>query len=145
MTVRAGGVAAALNGRPALLRDTCDRALASLDGLAGRPVAPAAADVAGLEALDFALPGPGLRAAAVLRMLDKFGSPATLASGGPRNFRLVPRGGGAHPPGPPPAPPPPGPKPPAAGGVPPPAGTGGGGGGGCPGGRRCSAAGRWGG
>ena len=89
MTVRAGDVAAALNGRPALLRDTCDRALAYLDGLAGRPVAPAAADVAGLEALDFALPGPGLRAAAVLGMLDKFGSPATVASGGPRYFGFV--------------------------------------------------------
>src|SRR5215469_5853091 len=89
MTVREGDVAAALNGRPALLRDTCDRALAYLDGLAGRPVAPAAADVAGLEALDFALPGPGLRAAAVLGMLDKFGSPATVASGGPRYFGFV--------------------------------------------------------
>jgi len=89
MTVRADDVAAALTGRPALLRDTCDRALAYLDGLAGRPVAPAAADVAGLEALDFALPGPGLRAAAVLGMLDKFGSPATVASGGPRYFGFV--------------------------------------------------------
>src|SRR5262249_59779122 len=112
MTVRAGDVAAALNGRPALLRDTCDRALAYLDGLAGRPVAPAAADVAGLEALDFALPGQGLRAAAVLGMLDKFGSPATVASGGPRYFRFVPRGARSLAPAPPPPPPPPGPTPP---------------------------------
>src|SRR5262249_61280377 len=95
MTVRAGDVAAALNGRPALLRDTCDRALAYLDGLAGRPVAPAAADVAGLEALDFALPGQGLRAAAGLGMLDKFGPPRDGGRGRPRDFRLVSRGAAA--------------------------------------------------
>src|SRR5499427_8351506 len=89
MTVHTEDVAKALAGRPALLQDACARALAYLEGLADRPVAPAAADIAALGRLDFALPGPGLRAAAVLRMLDKFGSPATVASGGPRYFGFV--------------------------------------------------------
>ena len=57
MTVRTEGIAEGLAGRPALLRDACARALAYLDGLTDRPVAPAAADVAALGRLDFALPG----------------------------------------------------------------------------------------
>ena len=81
MTVRTEDIAEALAGRPALLRDACARALANLDGRADRPVAPAAADVAALARLDFALPGPGLDAAAVLALLDEAGSPATVASG----------------------------------------------------------------
>jgi glutamate/tyrosine decarboxylase-like PLP-dependent enzyme len=89
MTVHVEEVAEALAGRPALLRDACARALAYLDGLADRPVAPAAADVAALEPLDFALPGAGLDAAAVLALLDEAGSPATVASGGPRYFGFV--------------------------------------------------------
>jgi len=89
MTVRAEDVAGDLAGRPTLLRDACARALAYLDGLADRPVAPAAADVAALARLDFALPGAGLDAAAVLALLDEAGSPATVASGGPRYFGFV--------------------------------------------------------
>jgi glutamate/tyrosine decarboxylase-like PLP-dependent enzyme len=89
MTVPTNDVADALAGRPALLRDACARALAYLDGLADRPVAPAAADVAALGRLDFALPGQGLDAAAVLALLDEAGSPATVASGGPRYFGFV--------------------------------------------------------
>ena len=50
-------VHADLAGRPALLQEACERALAYLDGLAGRPVAPAADAVAALGRLDFALPG----------------------------------------------------------------------------------------
>ena len=89
MTVRTEGIAEGLAGRPALLRDACARALAYLDGLADRPVAPAAVDVAALGRLDFALPGQGLDAAAVLALLDEAGSPATVASGGPRYFGFV--------------------------------------------------------
>jgi len=89
MTMRTEGIAEALAGRPALLRDACARALAYLDGLADRPVAPAAADVAALGQLDFALPGAGLEAAAVLALLDEAGSSATVASGGPRYFGFV--------------------------------------------------------
>ena len=82
-------VEAELAGRPALLRDASSRALAYLGGLADRPVAPAAADVAALDRLDFALPGAGLDAPAVLAMLDGYGSPGTVASGGPRYFGFV--------------------------------------------------------
>jgi hypothetical protein len=64
MTVRMEDIASALAGRPGLLRDASARALAYLDGLADRPVAPAAADVAALGRLDFALPGPGMHSAA---------------------------------------------------------------------------------
>ena len=45
--------------------------------------------MAALDRLDFALPGPGLEAIEVLRMLDEFGSPATVASAGPRYFGFV--------------------------------------------------------
>ena len=66
----ASEVEADLAGRPALLRDASARALAYLGGLADRPVAPAAADVAALNRLDFALPGAGQDAASVLALLD---------------------------------------------------------------------------
>jgi glutamate/tyrosine decarboxylase-like PLP-dependent enzyme len=82
-------VEADLAGRPALLRDASARALTYLGGLAGRPVAPAAADVAALDRLDFALPGAGRDAASVLALLDDYGSPGTVASGGPRYFGFV--------------------------------------------------------
>ena len=82
-------VEAELAGRPALLRDASARALAYLGGLADRRVAPAAADVAALDRLDFALPAAGQDAASVLALLDDYGSPGTVASGGPRYFGFV--------------------------------------------------------
>jgi len=82
-------VEADLAGRPALLRDASSRALAYLDGLADRPVAPTAADVAALGRLDFVLPPAGQDAADVLALLDDCGSPGTVASGGPRYFGFV--------------------------------------------------------
>jgi glutamate/tyrosine decarboxylase-like PLP-dependent enzyme len=95
MINRSSDLVTELAGRPALLRDACARALAYLDGLDDRPVAPAAGDVAALRRLDFALPGTGLAAASVLAMLDEYGSPGTVASGGPRYFGFVT--GGAFP------------------------------------------------
>jgi glutamate/tyrosine decarboxylase-like PLP-dependent enzyme len=89
MTVPAPEIQAALAGRPALLQDGCRRALAYLGGLAERRVGPAAEAVAALGRLDFGLPGPGLDATEVLRLLDEFGSPATVASAGPRYFGFV--------------------------------------------------------
>ena len=89
MTGPAQDVAAMVAGRPALLQDACRRALAYLDGLAERRVAPDAEAVAALDRLDFPLPGPGLAGAEVLRMLDELGSPATVASAGPRYFGFV--------------------------------------------------------
>ena len=53
-------VAAMVAGRPALLQEACRRALAYLDGLADRRVAPDAAAVDALERLDFPLQGAGL-------------------------------------------------------------------------------------
>jgi len=82
-------VHADLAGRPALLQGACERALAYLDGLAGRPVAPAADAVAALGRLDFALPGSGMEPGRVLALLDEAGSPATVASAGPRYFGFV--------------------------------------------------------
>ena len=82
-------IAAMLAGRPALLHDASRRALAYLDGLAVRRVAPAEESVAALGELDFALPGTGLDPGQVLRMLDEAGSPATVASNGPRYFGFV--------------------------------------------------------
>jgi glutamate/tyrosine decarboxylase-like PLP-dependent enzyme len=82
-------IAATLAGRPALLEDAQRRALAYLDGLAGRSVAPPAAAVETLARLDFPLPGPGRDAAEVLALLDDVGSPATVASAGPRYFGFV--------------------------------------------------------
>jgi glutamate/tyrosine decarboxylase-like PLP-dependent enzyme len=82
-------IAGALAGREALLRDACDRALRYLCTLAGRPVGPDPAAVAALAGLDFTLPPRGLPTADVLRMLDETGSPATVASGGPRYFGFV--------------------------------------------------------
>jgi glutamate/tyrosine decarboxylase-like PLP-dependent enzyme len=89
MPVPAPEIQAALAGRPALLQDACQRALAYLGGLAERRVGPAAEAVAALGRLDFALPGPGLDATEVLRLLDELGSPATVASAGPRYFGFV--------------------------------------------------------
>src|SRR5215831_19688053 len=82
-------VAAMVAGRPALLQDACRRALAYLGGLAERRVAPSAEAVAAVAGLDFPLPGPGLDATEVLGMLDGLGSPATVASAGPRYFGFV--------------------------------------------------------
>jgi glutamate/tyrosine decarboxylase-like PLP-dependent enzyme len=78
-----------LEGRAALLQDACRRALRYLEGLADRPVAPPAEAVRALRRLDFPLPEVGRGAAEVLALLDEIGSPATVASAGPRYFGFV--------------------------------------------------------
>lgn len=82
-------VKAILAERPDLLRDACDRAVAYLDGVARRPVAPEQSAVADLLELGFPLPQQGLGATHVLHVLDDVGSPATVASNGPRYFGFV--------------------------------------------------------
>jgi glutamate/tyrosine decarboxylase-like PLP-dependent enzyme len=82
-------IRAALDGRAALLEDAGRRALRYLAGLADRPVAPPAEAVGALGKLDFPLPGPGGEPATVLALLDEVGSPATVASAGPRYFGFV--------------------------------------------------------
>jgi glutamate/tyrosine decarboxylase-like PLP-dependent enzyme len=73
----------------ALLAAAAARAQAYLDALDGRRVAPSPADLAGLAALDTALPAGPTDPAAVLALLDDAGSPATVASAGGRYFGFV--------------------------------------------------------
>jgi glutamate/tyrosine decarboxylase-like PLP-dependent enzyme len=80
---------AALTDRAALLEEAARRAQAYLAGLDGRGVAPAPEAVEALVALDFPLPRAGRDAAEVLARLDEAGSPATVASAGPRYFGFV--------------------------------------------------------
>ncbi|HVC80096.1 MAG TPA: pyridoxal-dependent decarboxylase [Chloroflexota bacterium] len=72
-----------------LLHETAERASAYLKGLADRPVAPSADALAGLAALDRELPQKPTDPAEVLVLLDEVGSPATVASAGPRYFGFV--------------------------------------------------------
>jgi len=87
--------AAAVNheaARPAdaaLLRDAAERAIRYLEGLDRRAVAPAAAAVEALARLDEPLPDGPADPAAVLRLLDEAGSPATMAMAGGRFFGFV--------------------------------------------------------
>lgn len=73
----------------ALLSDAARRAGDYLQGLEGRSVAPAPAAVAALEQLGGALPEEGMAASEVLALLDRVGSPATIASAGGRYFGFV--------------------------------------------------------
>ena len=65
------------------------RAGAYLLGLDTRKVAPDAAAVAALDALDGALPDKPSDPRAVIDLLDRYGSPATMAMAGPRFFGFV--------------------------------------------------------
>jgi glutamate/tyrosine decarboxylase-like PLP-dependent enzyme len=81
-----------MNGfeRKALLQMTADRAARYLHDLDERPVAPDLAAVALLrQKLDFDLPRQGQSDNDVLDFLDRFGSPATVASAGGRYFGFV--------------------------------------------------------
>jgi glutamate/tyrosine decarboxylase-like PLP-dependent enzyme len=72
-----------------LLTDAGQRARSYLSTIRDRPVAPPPAALAALDRLDFPLPPEGLDPAAVLRLIDEAGSPATVASAGPRFFGFV--------------------------------------------------------
>lgn len=72
-----------------LLADAAARARRYLGDVGGRPAAPDDAGLTGLAAFDEPLPeGPG-DPAATLALLDAAGSPATVASAGPRYFGFV--------------------------------------------------------
>ncbi len=75
--------------RAALLTDAARRTLAYLDGLETRRVAPAPADVAALGAFEEPLPETPTDAAQTFELLDRIGSPATVASAGGRFFGFV--------------------------------------------------------
>ncbi|MGI9627470.1 MAG: pyridoxal phosphate-dependent decarboxylase family protein [Longimicrobiales bacterium] len=75
---------------PALLEDALDRSSRYLAGLGERRVAPDADQTAAASvALGGALPELGTDPAEVLRLLDEYGSPSTVASAGPRYFGFV--------------------------------------------------------
>ena len=75
--------------RADLLADAADRAGRYLRRPADRAVAPSPAAVHALDELDFPLPETGLHPSRVLAALDDVGSPATVASAGPRYFGFV--------------------------------------------------------
>jgi len=72
-----------------LLAETADRAARYIAGIADRRVAPLPTDVARLEALGGPLPQSPTEPSQVLALLDDIGSPATVASAGPRYFGFV--------------------------------------------------------
>ncbi len=72
-----------------LLADAARRALAYLESLPERAVAPAPAAVAALRELDVPLPAHPVDAAEVIARLDALVSPATMAVAGPRFFGFV--------------------------------------------------------
>jgi glutamate/tyrosine decarboxylase-like PLP-dependent enzyme len=78
-----------------LLQDVATRAGAYIQSLATRKVAPDPAAVAALDVLDHALPAGPSDPAQTIALLDRHGSPATMAMAGPRFFGFVI--GGSHP------------------------------------------------
>lgn len=74
---------------PSLLRDTADRAIRYLDGLDARPVQPTPDAVAALSAFREPMPDRPTDPARVIELLDRVGSPATMAMAGPRFFGFV--------------------------------------------------------
>ncbi len=73
----------------ALLNDAAARAVRYLEGLPDRRVQPDAEAIGGLSAWDTPLPDGPSDPAAVLRLLDERGSPATMATAGGRFFGFV--------------------------------------------------------
>lgn len=79
-----------LNGEQReLLDDAARRARRYLEGCDARPVTPAPEALARLADFDIPLPQRPQPAAETLRQLDEIGSPATMASAGPRFFGFV--------------------------------------------------------
>jgi glutamate/tyrosine decarboxylase-like PLP-dependent enzyme len=72
-----------------LLDETADRAAQYLSSLPDRSVVPASAAIAALDQLGGPLPDTPTDPAQVLAMLDNIGSPATVATAGPRYFGFV--------------------------------------------------------
>ena len=72
-----------------LLEESAQRAIAYLEGLEDRSVAPSPEAVAKLVALDEPLPDDLTTAEAVLKQLDEIGSPATMAMAGSRFFGFI--------------------------------------------------------
>ena len=77
------------NSTGVLLQNVCDRAIRYLNEIGDRAVAPTEEAVAGLASLSGAMPEGPSDPAEVIRTLDEIGSPATMASAGPRYFGFV--------------------------------------------------------
>ena len=72
-----------------ILENSAQRAIAYLEGLESRQVAPNLASLQLLATLKECFPVEPTDPAQVLQVLDKFGSPATMAMAGPRFFGFV--------------------------------------------------------
>ena len=72
-----------------LLVDAANRSIRYLESLATRGVAPSLDAIAKLSALSEPLPERPAPAGEALRLLDEIGSPATMATAGPRFFGFV--------------------------------------------------------
>src|ERR1700687_2572348 len=72
-----------------LIADIADRATRYLSSLPDRSVVPTSASVAALDQLGGPLPDAPTNPAQVLALLDNIGSPATVATAGPRYFGFV--------------------------------------------------------
>ena len=72
-----------------LLMDAARRGIRYREELASRSVAPAGSALLALAGFDEKLPEQGASAAATLALLDELGSPATVATAGPRFFGFV--------------------------------------------------------
>jgi glutamate/tyrosine decarboxylase-like PLP-dependent enzyme len=82
-------IEADLANRDRIVATAAEAARRYLAGLPDRRVAPDETALARLTELTSELPDQGLGADEVLRQLDEFGSPATVASAGPRYFGFV--------------------------------------------------------
>jgi glutamate/tyrosine decarboxylase-like PLP-dependent enzyme len=77
------------NSTDALLQDAYERAVRYLNGIDERAVAPSSEAVERLASLGGRMPEGPSDPAEVIRALDEIGSPATMASAGPRYFGFV--------------------------------------------------------
>jgi glutamate/tyrosine decarboxylase-like PLP-dependent enzyme len=78
-----------LTPRDILLQDAAERARRYVAGIGGRRANPSQNDLANLESFREPLPEKESTPSDVIAMLDKFGSPATVASTGGRYFGFV--------------------------------------------------------
>ncbi len=72
-----------------LLQDAAQRSISYLESLSSRKVAPSPEAVAALAKFDEALPAGPTPPEEIIRLLDEAGSPATVATAGPRFFGFV--------------------------------------------------------
>ncbi|MFZ1082670.1 MAG: aminotransferase class V-fold PLP-dependent enzyme [Candidatus Kryptoniota bacterium] len=72
-----------------ILQSAAEQAIRYLEGLDTRQVIPSPEAIAQLKELDFPVPDKPVDQKEILRILEKFGEPATMAMAGPRFFGFV--------------------------------------------------------